>query len=107
MMDYDFPPYRPPNEAASALIRASRGCPWNKCLFCTMYKDLKFQPRSVDEVKKDIDLATRIYKNAKTVFIADSDSLAMKNIAEIVNYIKECFPDVWASRARNKLGADR
>jgi radical SAM superfamily enzyme YgiQ (UPF0313 family) len=113
MFDYDFPPYRPPNEAASALIRASRGCPWNKCLFCTMYKTLKFQPRSVDEVKKDIDKATNIYKNSKTIFIADSDSLAMKNIAEIIQYIKQCFPDVERitsyARARTlmKLGSER
>ncbi|UCB58461.1 MAG: hypothetical protein JSV67_07620 [Thermoplasmatales archaeon] len=94
MLDYDFPPYRPPNEATSALIRASRGCPWNKCLFCTMYKDLRFHPKTVDEVKKDIDMATSIYKNSNTVFIADSDSLAMKNIVKIISYIKESFPEV-------------
>ena len=93
MLDYDFPPYRPPNEASSALIRASRGCPWNRCLFCTMYKNLKFQPRSVEEVKKDIDKAAKIYKGSKSVFIADSDSLIMKNIDEIIRYIKTCFPD--------------
>jgi len=92
-LDYDFPPYRPPNEAASALIRASRGCPWNKCLFCTMYKTLKFKPRSVEEVKRDIDKAAEIYKGAKTVFVADSDSLAMKNIDEIIQHIKLRFPD--------------
>ncbi len=111
--DYDFPPYRPPNEAASALIRASRGCPWNKCLFCTMYKTLKFQPRSVEEVKNDIDKAAIIYKGAKTVFIADSDSLVMKNIGEIIKYIKLRFPDVDRitsyARAKTlmKLGSDR
>ena len=93
MSDYDFPPYRPPNEAASALIRASRGCPWNKCLFCTMYKTLKFKPRSVDEVKRDIDNAVKIYRGAKTIFIADSDSLVMKNIEEIIQHIRQCFPD--------------
>jgi radical SAM superfamily enzyme YgiQ (UPF0313 family) len=92
-LDYDFPPYRPPNEAASALIRASRGCPWNKCLFCTMYKNIKFKPRSVEEVKRDVDTAAEIYKGAKTVFIADSDSLSMKNIKEIIQYIKIRFPD--------------
>ena len=111
--NYDFPPYRPPNEAASALIRASRGCPWNKCLFCTMYKTLKFKPRSVEEVKKDIDTAVKIYKGAKTIFIADSDSLAMKNIDEIIRYIKLRFPDVNRitsyARAKTlmKLGLDR
>lgn len=113
MLDYDFPPYRPPNEATSALIRASRGCPWNKCLFCTMYKDLRFHPKTVDEVKKDIDMATSIYKNSKTVFIADSDSLAMKNIVKIISYIKESFPEVERitsyARAKTlmKLGPER
>ena len=111
--DYDFPPYRPPNEAASALIRASRGCPWNKCLFCTMYKTLKFRPRSVEEVKRDIDAAVRIYQGASTVFIADSDSLVMKNIEEIIRYIRLRFPDVKRvtsyARARTlmKLGFER
>ena len=113
MFDYDFPPYRPPNEATSALIRASRGCPWNKCLFCTMYKTLKFQPRPVEEVKKDVDKAVEIYKGARTIFIADSDSLAMKNIDEIVRHIKLCFPDADRitsyARAKTlmKLGSER
>ena len=113
MLNYDFPPYRPPNEAASALIRVSRGCPWNKCLFCTMYKDLKFKPRSVEEVKRDIDKAAKIYKDAKTVFIADSDSLVMKDIEEIIRYVKQRFPDIdrMTSYARAKtlmkLGSER
>ena len=112
-LDYDFPPYRPPNEATSALIRASRGCPWNKCLFCTMYKTLKFKPRSIYEVKRDIDKAAEIYKGAKSVFIADSDSLTMKNIEEIIRHIKLRFPksDRITSYARAKtlmkLGPER
>lgn len=102
--DYDFPPYRPPNEAGSALIRASRGCPWNKCRFCTMYKTIKFVPKSVEEIKKDIDKAALIYKSAKTVFIADSDSLVMKNIDEVIRYIKLRFPNTSriTSYARSK-----
>ncbi len=113
MINYDFPPYRPPNEAMSALIRASRGCPWNKCLFCTMYKTLKFKPKSVEEVKKDINTAAQIYKGAKTVFIADSDSLTMKNIDEIIKHIKLRFPKIdritTYARAKTlmKLGKDR
>jgi radical SAM superfamily enzyme YgiQ (UPF0313 family) len=113
MTEYDFPPYRPPNEASSALIRASRGCPWNRCLFCTMYKICTFQPRPVDDVKKDVDVAVRLFPGARTVFIADSDSLAMKNSEEIIRYIKACFPSAEriTSYARAKtlmhLGAAR
>ena len=54
MVQFDLPPYRPPSEARSLLIRATRGCPWNKCAFCVMYKDRKFELRSVEEVEQDI-----------------------------------------------------
>ncbi|KYK34037.1 MAG: hypothetical protein AYK22_00970 [Thermoplasmatales archaeon SG8-52-3] len=112
-LDYDYPPYRPPNEAGSALIRASRGCPWNRCLFCTMYKTLKFQPKSSEEVLKDIDKAAKIYARAKTIFIADSDSLVMKDIDDIIKHIKLRFP--YAERITSyaraktlmKLGIDK
>ena len=110
---YDFPPYRPPNEANSALIRVTRGCPWNKCLFCTMYKTIQFKPRTVENIKKDIDRAVHIYKGAETLFIADSDSLVMKNIEEIIQYIKFRFPGIKriTSYARAKtlmnLGAEQ
>lgn len=113
IQDYDFPPYRPPNEATSVLIRASRGCPWNKCLFCTMYKSIKFKPKSLDEIKEDIDKATKIYRDTKSVFIADSDSLVIKDIDEIIRYIKLRFPDANRitsyARAKTlmKLGSER
>jgi radical SAM superfamily enzyme YgiQ (UPF0313 family) len=78
-----------------------------------MYKTLKFKPRSVEEVKRDIDKAATIYHGAKTIFIADSDSLAMKNIDEIIRYIKQRFPgsERITSYARAKtlmrLGSER
>jgi len=57
-------PIRPPSEAASLLIRVTRNCPWNKCAFCHTYRGTKFELRSVDDVKKDIqamkDIADKI-----------------------------------------------
>jgi len=47
-------PIRPPSEAASLLVRVTRNCPWNKCAFCHTYRGSKFELRSVEEVKKDI-----------------------------------------------------
>lgn len=48
-------PIRPPSEAGSLLIRLSRNCPWNKCLFCPVYKFDKFSRRSAEEIKEDVD----------------------------------------------------
>lgn len=48
-------PIRPPSEADSLLLQVTQGCTWNKCLFCTVYKDTKFKAFSADSIKRDID----------------------------------------------------
>lgn len=53
-------PIRPPNEARSLLLRLTRNCPWNQCLFCPVYKGQKFSLRTVDEIKQDILTARNI-----------------------------------------------
>jgi len=55
---------RPPSEGGSRslLIRATRNCPWNLCKFCygTPYNRERFQLRSVEDIKRDIDAAKSI-----------------------------------------------
>lgn len=58
-------PIRPPNEARSLLLRFTRNCPWNQCLFCPVYKTRKFSLRTVDEIKHDIQAAKRIADEIK------------------------------------------
>ncbi|MCX6000110.1 MAG: radical SAM protein [Chloroflexi bacterium] len=55
---YELGPIRPPSEGRdhSLLIRATRNCPWNRCLFCPVYKSNRFEYRSAVEVKEDIDV---------------------------------------------------
>jgi len=48
-------PIRPPSEARSLFIRLTRNCPWNRCLFCPVYKRRKFSLRTIEEIKADID----------------------------------------------------
>ena len=91
---YDFPPFRPPNEAQSALIRITRGCPWNRCTFCAMYKHLAFEQKPLEELKQDVLSARKIYGIAKTIFLGDSDNLVHKDLPEIVVFIRKTFPEV-------------
>ena len=60
-------PIRPPNEAASLLLRLTRNCPWNQCLFCPVYKGQKFSLRTVEEIKKDIQTAKDIADDIKAL----------------------------------------
>ncbi len=91
---YDFPPFRPPNEGRSALIRITRGCPWNRCTFCAMYKSLSFEQKSLQEIKKDVHEARAIYGRVNTVFLGDSDNLLHRDLPEITAFIRKTFPEV-------------
>jgi len=51
---FELGPIRPPSEANSLLIRATRNCPWNRCKFCHIYKGKRFELRPVEEIKQEI-----------------------------------------------------
>jgi hypothetical protein len=57
----------PIGEGASLMLRVNRNCPWNKCLFCHVYKESTFSVRGKDEVKADIDAAARIQRLLEAV----------------------------------------
>jgi radical SAM superfamily enzyme YgiQ (UPF0313 family) len=59
-LQFEQGPIRPPSEAGSLLIRVTRNCPWNKCAFCSTYKGKTFSRRSIEEIKQDVDAASRI-----------------------------------------------
>jgi len=105
--DYDFPPFRPPSEANSLLLRVTRGCPWNRCTFCSMYKTTKFEIRDLEEVQSDIELARDLYGDKiRTVFIGDSNSLIVKTemLIKVLNTLFSSFPHIErvTSYARSK-----
>lgn len=52
---FELGPIRPPSEANSLILRVTRNCSWNRCKFCSLYKEEKFSLRPVEDVVKDID----------------------------------------------------
>jgi histone acetyltransferase (RNA polymerase elongator complex component) len=66
-LEFEQGPIRPPSEARSFLLRITRNCPWNQCLFCPVYKNENFSLRSVDEIKQDIQSARNIADDIKAI----------------------------------------
>jgi radical SAM superfamily enzyme YgiQ (UPF0313 family) len=62
---FELGPIRPPSEAYSLLIRATRNCPWNRCQFCPVYKGSKFELRPVGEIIRDIEAVKSISEGIK------------------------------------------
>ena len=91
---------RPPSEANSLLVRVTRNCPWNRCLFCPAYKGTAFSRRSVKEIKEDIDEMARYHRGhdsqVTTAFFQDADSLILPvaELLEILKHLGEAFPSL-------------
>lgn len=97
-MNYEIGPIRPPSEAQSLLIRVTRGCHWNKCNFCGLYKECKFSARPVEDVIEDIKRAANYHRNHMytSCFLQDSDAfvLSTNRLMPIVETIKKEFPNM-------------
>lgn len=98
MNDFEQGPIRPPDESDSLLLRTTRGCPWNRCHFCTLFKGVRFSIRTVDEIKQDIVAARHHYNESalETCFLQDGDSFAMrtKDLLEVLKALKQTFPSL-------------
>jgi len=96
VLDYDYPLYRPPSEARSLIFQVTLGCSFNKCSYCDMYRTKEYQERSWDEIRMEIDMASKHMPETRRIFLADGDALNLSTdrLLQILEYIRAKFPSV-------------
>ena len=67
------PLYRPPAEAFSTILQIDQGCPYNRCTFCRMYRDVAYQKGDLASIEALIVAEARRDPRAKRIFLADGD----------------------------------
>lgn len=90
-------PIRPPSEANSYLIRVTRNCPWNKCLFCPVYKKHRYEPRPVEDILAEIDYdAQELGNSFNSAFLQDANPIQAPtpDLVKIISTIKDAFPAI-------------
>ena len=65
--------FRPPGEADSLIIRVADGCPWNGCLFCGMYKGVKYHFQGLEKVESIFSKHWKNWPDTRRIFLADGD----------------------------------
>lgn len=94
---FETGPIRPPSEAYSLLIRATRNCPWNRCQFCVTYKGQKFELRPVEDVLKDIQTARHIVDSMQEVAVKNGYEGREREVAAFLYsqaYTNDCVRQV-------------
>ena len=98
MNNMEIGPIRPPSEAESMMLRVTRGCHYNKCYFCDLYKQYKFSKRSIKEIESDLieAAASPISKRYTTCFLQDGDAFVLKTeyLLQILTAIHKHLPNI-------------
>lgn len=100
-MRYEGIIYRPPSEADSLLVQVTIGCAWNKCTFCTMYKDKQFRVRETAEILEDLREGACYAGRVRRIFLCDGDamSLGAQKLTAILQTIQQLYPGLQGVRA--------
>lgn len=95
--DYDTPVFRPPSEAESFILRVTRGCAHNSCTYCNMYRGVKFEKLTDDQIMRQIAMAySTDAEGVRRVFLADGDALVLptERLLNILAVLKKYFPNL-------------
>ncbi|MBU2702384.1 radical SAM superfamily enzyme YgiQ (UPF0313 family) [Sporomusaceae bacterium BoRhaA] len=88
--------FRPPSEARSLILRVTIGCSHNSCTFCSMYRDVTFRARSMEEIHSLIQSAAATYPTMRRVFLADGNALVLstEKLLIIMEWLHQSFPSL-------------
>ena len=68
---------RPPSEANSIIIQATRGCSHNRCIFCGVYKGSAFGITGDEDIDHQLDIARKYCTHQSRLFIGAGDALIL------------------------------
>lgn len=71
----------PPDQYVSVVLQLTEGCSFNKCTFCTFYRDRKFRIKTPNEFEEHIQQVKNLIGNGlslrRTIFLGDANALVV------------------------------
>ena len=76
-MHFTEPVYRNPYWPTWPLLEVTQGCTHNKCKFCTMYKSVRFDVRSLEDIEADLRELAAETPHARTIQLLSANPLVL------------------------------
>ncbi|WP_407380888.1 radical SAM protein [Methanobrevibacter sp.] len=95
-MHYTGTVYRNPYAPPSPLLEITQGCSHNRCKFCNMYSDVKFQPSPMEWIEEDLAEIKAFYPETDRLQLLSADpfALSFSRLNEICNLIHKYLPNI-------------
>jgi len=83
--------YYPQDEMNTVLIPVTSGCSWNKCAFCSMYKDIKYSEVPLPDIETELRSG---YTYTEKVFLTGADpmSIGYEKMKRVLDAIRHYLP---------------
>ncbi len=93
-MNYEGQICRAPMERASFMLPVQVGCSYNGCLFCSLFKHLKFRLIPLEQVKEELERVKTLGGDPESVFLGDGSAfdLDAARLQKICAMTGEAFP---------------
>ncbi|MGC8609284.1 MAG: radical SAM protein, partial [Thermoplasmata archaeon] len=85
----------PPDQYFSVYLQVTRGCYWNRCTFCRLYKDRDYHIKDIQEFKDHLNSVKEYFgsglKSRRTVFLGDANAVNIdqKLLISILDTVKD------------------
>ena len=94
-MEYEGRICRSPMERSAYMLPVAVGCSYNACLFCGLFKHLKYRELPLAQIEEEISRVVKANGNPETVFLGDGNAFGIdyENMKYILRLVKKSFPD--------------
>jgi hypothetical protein len=88
----------PPDQYQAVVIQATEGCSWNRCSFCSFYRDRSFRIKTPERLAQHIAqvqaLLGRGLSLRRSIFLGDANALIVSQprLRELLSIIRKAFP---------------
>jgi hypothetical protein len=88
----------PPDQYLALVLQTSEGCSYNRCTFCSFYRDRPFRIKSAEQLREHIIAVREFFGPAialrKSLFLADANALVapMARLRAWLDVIQGSFP---------------
>ena len=95
-MEYEGRICRAGSEKSSFMLPTAAGCSYNSCLFCGLFKDIKYRELDLSDIRAELDRVKALGADPKTVYLGDGNAFhqSFSRLCDIASMLHERFPSL-------------
>ncbi len=93
-MDYEGRICRTPSERGAFKLPVSVGCPYNRCAFCDLFKDLRYRELPLGQIEEELARVREVGGAPERIMLGDGNAFhaSFDRLAAIVELIEKYLP---------------